>query len=309
MLSSVQSIKNARNGRQMLVVRGVDDTLCFHYNANGEMIGYTRKTASGETECFLVKNQQGDVEKVIAADGTVLAAYTYDAWGNILTFTGSLANANPIRYRGYYFDSESGLYYVSSRYYDPQVCRFIIADDFANIGANNDFVSTNLFVYCGNNPVCRSDFDGTDWRDVFAVGVTVAIVGLIILAAVPTGGGSLLLASAGGAAAASATAAAVTEAGAAIAWTGSTVAVGALVVSAMQKEPNISNDFQKARNNKQANEWARNVGEKDAESLKEGFVGEKNVSKFNMPKNKTTGEIVLEAIKTKVKIPTDLFLK
>ena len=146
----------------MLVVRGVDDTLCFHYNANGEMIGYTRKTASGETECFLVKNQQGDVEKVISADGTVLAAYTYDAWGNILTFTGSLANANPIRYRGYYFDSESGLYYVSSRYYDPQVCRFIIADDSANIGANNDFVSTNLFVYCGNNPVCRSDFDGTD---------------------------------------------------------------------------------------------------------------------------------------------------
>ncbi len=91
------------------------------------MIGYTRKTASGETECFLVKNQQGDVEKVIAADGTVLAAYTYDAWGNILSSTGSLANANPIRYRGYYFDSETGLYYLHSRNYDPQPGRFIRA--------------------------------------------------------------------------------------------------------------------------------------------------------------------------------------
>ena len=111
----------------MLVDRGVDDTLCFDYNANGEMIEYTRKTASGETECFLVKNQQGDVEKVISADGTVLAAYTYDAWGNILSATGSLANANPIRYRGYYFDTETGLYYLHSRYYNPQPGRFIRA--------------------------------------------------------------------------------------------------------------------------------------------------------------------------------------
>ncbi len=115
------------NSSQLLVDRGIDDTLYFHYNANGEMIGYTRKTASGETECFLVKNQQGDVEKVIAADGTVLAAYTYDAWGNILSSTGSLANANPIRYRGYYFDSETGLYYLHSRNYDPQPGRFIRA--------------------------------------------------------------------------------------------------------------------------------------------------------------------------------------
>ena len=217
------------NSSQLLVDRGVDDTFYFHYNANGEMIGYTWKTASGETECFLVKNQQGDVEKVISADGTVLAAYTYDAWGNVLSSTGSLASANPIRYRGYYFDTETGLYYVSSRYYDPEICRWINADDASYLGANSDFASVNLFVYCGNNPVNRIDPDGTDWRDVFAVGVTVAIIGLIILA-VPTGGGSLLLAGAGGAAAASATAAAVAEAGAAIAWTGTVVAGGSLAV-------------------------------------------------------------------------------
>ncbi len=126
-----------------------------------------------------MKNQQGDVEKVISADGTVLAAYTYDAWGNVLTETGSLANANPIRYRGYYYDSETGLYYVSSRYYDPQVCRFINADDSANIGANSDFASTILYAYCGNNPVSRSDDGGEFWHIV-----AVALVGGLISATV-----------------------------------------------------------------------------------------------------------------------------
>ncbi len=148
------------NSSQLLVDRGVDDTLYFHYNANGEMIGYTWKTASGETECFLVKNQQGDVEKVISADGTVLAAYTYDAWGNILSSTGSLANTNPIRYRGYYFDSETGLYYLHSRYYDPNTGRFINADDVGMLGTDGTFASYNLFIYCLNNPFSYSDQNG-----------------------------------------------------------------------------------------------------------------------------------------------------
>ena len=91
--------------------------------------------------------------------------YTYDAWGNILTVTGGMANtlgkANPLRYRGYIYDEETRLYYLQSRYYDPQIGRFINADDTAYLGANGDFISYNLFTYCHNNPVNMADNGGT----------------------------------------------------------------------------------------------------------------------------------------------------
>lgn len=86
-------------------------------------------TAEGaSTECLFVKNLQGDVERVISATGTLLASYTYDAWGCICQSSGSLADINPIRYRSYYYDRETGLYYLQSRYYASQVGRFVNAD-------------------------------------------------------------------------------------------------------------------------------------------------------------------------------------
>ena len=116
------------NSSQLMADVGAADAFYFHYSSGGELIGYTYKTAEAETECILVKNQQGDVERVISADGTILAAYTYDAWGNVLTAEGILAQQNPIRYRSYYFDTETSLYYLQSRYYDPAIGRFINAD-------------------------------------------------------------------------------------------------------------------------------------------------------------------------------------
>ena len=151
------------NSSQLMADVGASDAFYFHYSSGGELIGYTYKTADAETECILVKNQQGDVERVISADGTILAAYTYDAWGNVLTSEGSLAQQNPIRYRGYYFDTETSLYYLQSRYYDPAVGRWISADRADRLGANNDFTSLNLFVYCGNGPVIRKDNGGNCW--------------------------------------------------------------------------------------------------------------------------------------------------
>jgi len=83
------------------------------------------------------------------------AEYTYDAWGNILSMTGSLAstigNINPIRYRSYYYDTETGFYYLESRYYDPAIRRFINADGYLN--ANGDILGFNMYAYCGNTPV------------------------------------------------------------------------------------------------------------------------------------------------------------
>ena len=109
-----------------------------------------------------MKNLQGDVVQIRSIYGTVVVEYTYDAWGNVLSITGMYADTlgvnNPIRYRGYYQDFETGFYYLQSRYYDPAVRRFINADNVLYTG--NDFIGLNLYSYCGNNPVDRIDDEG-----------------------------------------------------------------------------------------------------------------------------------------------------
>ena len=120
---------------------------------------------------------QGDVVKLIKADGTVAASYTYDPWGKILTSTGDLANINPLRYRGYYYDTETGLYYLQSRYYDPEIGRFINADSYASTDATG-LLSTNMFAYCENDPVNGSDPNG-EWIHI-AIGSAMGAVTSII---------------------------------------------------------------------------------------------------------------------------------
>ena len=133
--------------------------LYFHYDSTGDVIGFTRTANSTDTEYFYVKNLQGDILKVITATGTEAAAYTYDAWGKPLTSTGNLADINPLRYRGYFYDTESGLYYLQSRYYDPEVGRFINPDGYNSTGQG--IIGTNMFAYCLNNPAIFSDDAGT----------------------------------------------------------------------------------------------------------------------------------------------------
>lgn len=82
--------------------------------------------------------------------------YTYDAWGKVVSITGTFADTigqlNPMRYRGYYFKNESGYYYLQSRYYDSETCRFLNADESsAHELTKGDAVGTNLFAYCGND--------------------------------------------------------------------------------------------------------------------------------------------------------------
>ena len=173
------------NSSHLMADVGASDAFYFHYSSGGELIGYTYKTANAETECILVKNQQGDVERVISADGTILASYTYDAWGNVLTSEGSLASANPIRYRGYYFDTETSLYYLQSRYYDPAVGRFINADGCVTTNFSG-LLSANVFAYCENTPANAVDSQGQAMmRDVSSEMMGgLAIVSLLPLATI-----------------------------------------------------------------------------------------------------------------------------
>ena len=138
--------------------------LYFHYDSTGDVIGFTRTANGTDTEYFYVKNLQGDILKVISATGTEAAAYSYDAWGKLLTSAGDLAEVNPLRYRGYFYDTETGLYYLKSRYYDPEVSRFINPDAFVSSGTS--VASYNMMVYCDNNPINRIDPAGMFWREI-----------------------------------------------------------------------------------------------------------------------------------------------
>ena len=139
--------------------------LDFIYDESGKpfALKYSTNGTSFETY-YYVLNLQGDVVKLIhyipGFEYDSVATYEYDAWGNILSSSGSLAEINPLRYRGYYYDSETGFYYLQSRYYDPQNRRFINADSYASTGQG--FVGTNMFAYCNNSPILFVDHDGND---------------------------------------------------------------------------------------------------------------------------------------------------
>ena len=121
---------------------------------------------------YYVLNAQGDVVRIVNSRNTV-ASYTYDPWGKIISSSGTLADINPLRYRGYYYDSETGFYYLQSRYYDPEIGRFINADSYASTDATG-LLSTNMFAYCENDPVNRSDPSGEAFSLItIAVGATV----------------------------------------------------------------------------------------------------------------------------------------
>ena len=140
----------------------------FFYDESGNPYAFSYKASSSATPVmyYYLTNLQGDITGILNASGNSVAAYTYNTWGKLLSSSGTLADVNPLRYRGYYYDAETGLYYVSSRYYDPEIGRFINADDVDLLGANGDFASLNLFAYCGNNPVSRKDDGGEFWTIV-----------------------------------------------------------------------------------------------------------------------------------------------
>ena len=170
--------------------------IIYCYDANGSLIGFTYETSTSRTFYRYVMNLQGDVIALLDESYNVVVKYTYDTWGKVLsvtdangtliTDTNHIGHRNPIRYRGYYYDIETGLYYLQSRYYDPEVGRFISSDAFAVLGATPmDVTDKNLFAYCDNNPVMRIDNGGEFWH--ILAGAIIGSVSNLISATIAEG--------------------------------------------------------------------------------------------------------------------------
>ena len=155
---------------------GGGKTIDFVYDENNQPLAMKYNN----TLYYYVLNAQGDVIALADQNGNLIAKYSYDPWGKLLSVTPNgwldeqnayyleVAEANPLRYRGYYYDSETGFYYLQSRYYDPEIGRFINADSYASTDATG-LLSTNMFAYCENDPVNRSDPSGEFFDTVFDI--------------------------------------------------------------------------------------------------------------------------------------------
>ena len=146
------------NGTQILAQTTNGKTLCFFYDQQGNRVGMAD---SSNHFYYYIYNVQGDVIALAdASTGKLVVTYTYDAWGKLMELKDTTANSvgtqNPFRYRGYYYDTETSLYYLQTRYYDPDTGRFISADGQLNEGV----LGYNMFAYCENNPVNNFDSNG-----------------------------------------------------------------------------------------------------------------------------------------------------
>ena len=164
------------SGKVMRQTWGDNNALEFVYDDGNQPFAVIYKHGQTTELYYYVLNAQGDVSAILDSSGKLAASYDYDAWGNctvydssakVLTDPTSIANLNPLRYRGYYYDAETGFYYLQSRYYDFANCRFINADAYATTNAGS-FLSCNMFAYCENNPINRVDPDGVFWRELGA---------------------------------------------------------------------------------------------------------------------------------------------
>ena len=143
-------------------------SLEFVYDDGNQPFAMIYNDGSTSTLYYYVLNAQGDVIALLNADGTLAASYNYGAWGNYsvhddkgakITKASFIGHINPLRYRGYYYDRETRLYYLQSRYYDFANCRFINADGVVTTNVA-EFLECNMFAYCTNNPINFSDEDG-----------------------------------------------------------------------------------------------------------------------------------------------------
>ena len=207
------------------------NVLDFFYDSQQHPYAVTYKPADGAAATYYyITNLQGDVVALIDSSGSLAAEYTYNAWGAPLTmpYGGAgagavwppIAELNPLRYRGYYYDAETGFYYLQSRYYDPKIGRFINADSQLDTAISSGL---NLFSYCENNPVNMAD-PTSHWPKLSQIFTAVAVAAVVVAAVAATvvtcGAAAPALAAVGGG---------IISAGAAA--TATTVATGALITA------------------------------------------------------------------------------
>ena len=152
-------------GSSIIVEKIGNDVLYYLYSTIDNLVGFKYN----DNLYYYIKNNQEDIIGILDSDYNVVANYKYDSLGKILSITDGtgedvsensshIANINPFRYRSYYYDKETNLYYLNNRYYNPLWGRFINVDNIIN--SNNDILSHNLYLYCSNNPVSNMDKNG-----------------------------------------------------------------------------------------------------------------------------------------------------
>ena len=169
------------HGRQLSSMSNGSVTWTYTYDASGHRKSRTNGTAEYEyiydeerpmalrvyngeavTTYYYVTNLQGDVVAILNKAGKAIVEYSYDAWGNVESITGEykggLGLRNPLLYRGYVYDRETKLYYLNSRYYDPETGRFLNTDIYPSTGQG--LIGNNMYAYCLNNPINCVDPSG-----------------------------------------------------------------------------------------------------------------------------------------------------
>ena len=168
----------------------------YSYDSNGILynIRYTLTDDSDLMSYYCTHNSRGDIIGIYNGNGVLRAQYKYDSWGNVISVTDENGNAitsathvgnlNPFRYRGYYYDTESGFYYLMSRYYDPVTHRFINADGYFQSGGN--ILDANMSAYGRNNPITYSDPSGEFVITASLTTIIQAVVTAVVIATIVT---------------------------------------------------------------------------------------------------------------------------
>lgn len=172
-------------------------TLNFVYDEAQMLVGFTYNN----NEYFYDRTTNGEIRHIIDKNGHVYVSYEYDDWGmptyesDGSTIGNELLELNPFMYKGYFYDREIKMYYLKSRYYDPDLGRFINAD--AEVGSVGETMGMNLFAYCKCNPICYSDENGNwpSWATKLCIGLAViAVCAIVAVACVYTGGAAACIA-------------------------------------------------------------------------------------------------------------------